>query len=349
MRKLLLFIGLFSFLLSANAQYTANAKKIDSKPNATVSIKGNLSEGNIISDLSWASTSSTACWPATQNKKFNGNHVIYHTNLPKRAKMWLKVIPEDKDADFSIYAYSVGKTNYKLPPSLSSCVSCEAEHKWDRPKRGKTQDHTREIYMNAINNPYNVVIGVVGANGLTAGAFTLEIRIEGGEEEATETQKMLEINPITCPKDELTSVKGDLINGVEVYDLSWAWSSSNACFPETQKKKFTGNHVLYSTEIPEHSKMEITVVPDNPKDDFSIYAYTVGTTNDAVVPNLSSCISCEAEHKWDRQKRGKTQDHTRTIGNIIAINRPYKVVIGVVGANGLKTGGYTLKVDIIPN
>ncbi|PLX10387.1 MAG: hypothetical protein C0594_05065, partial [Marinilabiliales bacterium] len=68
--------------------------------------------------------------------------------------------------------------------------------------------------------------------------------------------------------------------------------------------------------------------------------------NNSIVPELSSCVSCEAEHKWDYPKRGRTQDHTRTISGFVAINNPYKVVIGVVGAKGLKTGGYTLKISI---
>ena len=44
-------------------------------------------------------------------------------------------------------------------------------------------------------------------------------------------------------------------------NLSWAWKSNNACFPETQKNKFTGNHVLYYTDLPAYSEMEVTVVP----------------------------------------------------------------------------------------
>lgn len=56
-------------------------------------------------------------------------------------------------------------------------------------------------------------------------------------------------------------------------DLSWAWKSNNACFPETQKNKFTGNHVLYYTDLPTYSEIEATVVPKNRRANFSIYAY----------------------------------------------------------------------------
>lgn len=40
-------------------------------------------------------------------------------------------------------------------------------------------------------------------------------------------------------------LKGNINQGKPMGDLSWAWKSNNACFPETQKNKFTGNHVLY--------------------------------------------------------------------------------------------------------
>ena len=78
----------------------------------------------------------------------------------------------------SIYAYQQGTTSYYLPPSLSRCVSCEAEHKWDYPKRGKTQDHSRTVKLNSIRNPYNVVVGVAGADGLSSGEYTLTIKME---------------------------------------------------------------------------------------------------------------------------------------------------------------------------
>jgi len=111
--------------------------------------------------LRWASNSSTACFPATQNPKFRGNYVLYVTEIPKYSNMEITVIPDDKNANFSIYAYQDGTTSNVYPLQLSSCVSCEAEHKRDYPKRGKTQDHTRSVKLNAINNPYRVVIGVV--------------------------------------------------------------------------------------------------------------------------------------------------------------------------------------------
>lgn len=142
-------------------------------------------------------------------------------------------------------------------------------------------------------------------------------------------------------------LKGNLNQGALMSDLSWAWSSNNACFPETQKHKFTGNHVLYYTDLPAYSEMEVTVVPKDRKANFSIYAYQVGIVSESkLVPNLSSCTRCEADHKWDYKKRGKTQDHTRTVTDLLAIANPFQVVIGVVGADGLAEGEYELQIKL---
>jgi len=326
-------------------QATVKVNPVDCKANNTVSYKGDLKNGVVINDLSWASTSQNACWPATQNAKFTGNHVMYKTVIPKHSEMYVKVIPDDKNANFSIYGYEVGTTNNSIVPNLASCVACEAEHKWDYPKAGKTQDHTREIYFNAIGDPFNVFIGVVGADGLKTGGYTLEIKVIGGEEDNS-VQAEVKASKITSAKGKAVEVKGNLKDGVIINDLSWASTSSNACWPGTQNTKFNGNHVLYTTELPANSTMTVTVIPDDKNANFSLYAYQVGTTNNSLPPNLASCVTCEAEHKWDYPKRGKTQDHTRTVTDLTSLGSSYKIVIGVVGAEGLKTGGYTLKVDV---
>ena len=142
-------------------------------------------------------------------------------------------------------------------------------------------------------------------------------------------------------------LEGNLNQGKPMSDLSWAWSSNNACFPATQQKKFTGNHVLYYTDLPAYSEMEVTVIPKDPNANFSLYAYQVGRVSESkIVPNLSSCTRCEADHKWDFKKRGKTQDHTRTVKDLLAIANPFQVVIGVVGADGLAEGDYELHITL---
>jgi len=344
MKKILSFMFLLTISSLIMAQFPSHVTSLDVTPNKDFSVKGNLSSGQKMSDLSWASKSSVACFPGTQNSKFTGNHVLYSMELPPKSKLTITVIPDDSNANFSLYAYQVGSGNYATVPELSSCVTCEADYKWDYPKRGQTQDHSRSVYLNSIDNSYNVVIGVVGAEGIFKGGYTLKIDLESAVQN-TNAQQPLKMYTAASVKGQDKYYAGDLSEGVVIQDLSWASKSTVACFPATQNNKFTGNHVIYITEIPAHSEMDITVIPDDKNANMSIWAYEVGKTSDAMVPDLSSCVTCEAEYKWDYPKRGKTQDHTRTV-HLNAINNPYKVVIGVAGADGLKEGKFKIKISV---
>jgi hypothetical protein len=158
--------------------FPSNVTAIQSEKGKTVSASGKLESGAPMADLSWAAKSSVACFPATQNERFRGNHVLFSTEIPPRSKMDIKVTPKDPKQDVSIWAYQVGKTNYSVPPALASSVSCEAEYKWDRPKRGRTQDHTRTVHLEATTNGYNVVIGISGPKEATAGEFTVDVKLD---------------------------------------------------------------------------------------------------------------------------------------------------------------------------
>ena len=339
---------LLSLLLIASAtsfsQLPDNVTKIDAKPNEVTTVSGNMESGDKIEDLSWASRSSTACFPGTQNSKFRGNHVLYMFEIPAYSEVSIKLIPKDKKANFSLYGYQVGTTNYSVVPELSSCVSCEADHKWDRPKRGKTQDHTRTIEFNSIKNSYNIFIGVSGPAELVKGEFTIEINLKS-RVESTEEQAALKIYSAKSEKGKVITYTGDLAEGCKILDLSWAANSSVACFPGTQNTKYRGNHIFFVTEIPAYSDMLITLIPDDKKANMSLYAYQDGTTSDAYPPNLSRCVSCEADHKWDYPKKGKTQDHTRSV-SLNSIQNSYRVVIGIAGADGLTTGTFKLKIQV---
>ena len=326
------------------AQFPSNVQMIPTKPNAVFEAEGNLNQGKKLDDLSWAWSGQNACFPSTQKDKYTGKHVFYAIQLPPHAILNVSLIPDDKNANMSLYGYQMGSTNYSLVPDLASCVSCEADHKWDRPHAGAKQDHTRSIRFNAINNPYNIVIAVAGANELTSGSFRLLFNMEGGETD-TFVQKTIHVKTVNCEKGQTTKIEGNLSEGVLIHDLSWAWSSQNACFVGTQAHKFTGNHVLYTTEIPTYSVMNIKVIPANRKDNFSIYAYEIGVGSNRYVPDLPSCVTCEANFKWDRPHKNQKQNHSRSV-KLNAINHPYQVVIGVVGADGLSEGDFTLEITV---
>ncbi len=344
--KRIYFFSLIIFLITMNlsAQFPAYVTNIESKPDATVEIQGNLDQGRTLDDFSWAWSSQNACFPGTQAKKFSGNHVFYAATLPPHAILTVTLVPKDKHANMSLYGYQIGSTTYSMVPELASCVSCEADYKWDYPHRGQKQDHTRSIKFNAIQNPYNVVIGVAGAEELKTGDYTLYFSMEGGSVDNS-VQQEVQVHKIECAKGNSTSISGNLSEGVLIHDLSWAWSSQNACFPGTQAEKFRGKHVIYTTEIPAYSVMTIKVIPANRRNNFSIYAYEIAVNGNRIVPDLPSCVTCEADYKWDYPHRNQKQDHTRSV-KLNAINHPYQVVIGVAGAEGLVEGEYTLEISI---
>lgn len=163
---------------TSSTGFPAKVKKVVIEANKTFEVKGNLNEGEIISDLSWASRSSTACFPATQNSKFKANHVLYHTDLPRRSILNVKLIPDNPEGPaMSLYAYQIGTNDYDVVPELSTAVTCEADYINDRPVRGKVEDGTRSVRVNATTNPYTVVYGVSGVEGATGG-YTLQFELE---------------------------------------------------------------------------------------------------------------------------------------------------------------------------
>ncbi len=183
MRHFTFLIGhvMLAGVIAASAQapkaFPESVTVVQSESNKTVTVEGRLEDGKPLDDLSWAWSSSNACFPGTQAQKFDGNHVFFATTIPVRSIMNIKLVPDDPKANFSLYAYSIGMNDFYVVPELPRSVTCEADHKWDRPWKGKTQDHTRWVELNAIGNPFNVVIGVTAPKGV-AGKFRLEIAVK---------------------------------------------------------------------------------------------------------------------------------------------------------------------------
>ena len=312
-------------------------KKVEAIPNAKATLMGSLNNGVKIQDLSWAWNSANACFPATQQQSFNGNHVLYETQIPPHAIMEITVTPKNRNSKMSIYGYQIGtKSNY-IVPNLPSCVSCEA----DNNQMGKATNNSRTIRFNAVNNPYKIVFAVVGENGLTTGDYTITVDLKGGETSTAIQEKVVVKSARAPEKGKSLAYKDDIKNGVKIVDLSWAWNSAVACFPETQKENYTGNHILFETQIPKYSIMTITLIPTDKNAKLSLYGYQIGSTSSAVVPNLSSCVSCEA----DNNQMGKATNNRRSI-SFTAINHPYKIMIGVAGVKGLTSGEFVIQIDI---
>ncbi|MFD1552826.1 hypothetical protein DNU06_08315 [Putridiphycobacter roseus] len=182
--------GLFSLLLVVIIAFTACKKKeeeeevieepisnVGSKltelPDGDQTFKGNLSNGEKLSDLSWAWNSSMACFVEPGKSWFEGNHVFYQIDIPKQTTIDIFLNATNSSDDIAIYAYSKGAGDKTIPPNISSCVSCEAA-----PSNSYAITGEKHLYLNATTNPYSIIIGVAGATGLTSGEYTISIDVE---------------------------------------------------------------------------------------------------------------------------------------------------------------------------
>ena len=177
--KKLLFIGMSVFFIHSIsfAQWPSNVKIVEGVQKDSIMVAGNLADGKIMEDLSWAANSSNACFVSFQNPKFRGNHVFFATTILPHTELIISVKPDDETANLSLYAYMMGADSYNLVPNLSSCITCEADYKWDRPWKGKTQNSERYVnFNNPTGKPFNILIGVSSPVGISEGAFKVKIK-----------------------------------------------------------------------------------------------------------------------------------------------------------------------------
>jgi hypothetical protein len=165
--------------LAGNAQWPSNVTFAASKANDSVVVSGDLANGSVMSDLSWAWSSSNACFVGFQAPKYQGNHVLFATSFPPRSIITITVSPTDANSNLSIYGYMMTAEDHMVVPDLPGCISCEADYKWDRPVKGKVQTSDRVIeFQNPTQNTYNIVIGVAAPGGVTSGQFNLKIKVK---------------------------------------------------------------------------------------------------------------------------------------------------------------------------
>ncbi len=138
---------------------------------------------------------------------------------------------------------------------------------------------------------------------------------------------------------------GNLSSG-KLMPLRWAANSSVACFPATRFVEFKGNHVLYRMEMPKYSSLRITVIPKNKKARTNVYALRLGINNYDNPPNISSCISCEAGYPIYVGTPSPRMPAKPQSVEYISVNRPYNILIGVAGIEGVVEGEYTLKIEL---
>ncbi len=137
-------------------------------------LKGNLSDGEIVDDLSWAWSSNMACFVETVKDQYEGNHKFFKIEIPENSTITIYMTPTNSSAEMALYGYSKAAGDETLPPDVSSSVSCEASP--SNSNGAKTGE--QEIFFNAINNPYAVIFGVAGPDGVTTGEFEIRVDVE---------------------------------------------------------------------------------------------------------------------------------------------------------------------------
>jgi len=71
---------------------------------------------------------------------------------------------------------------------------------------------------------------------------------------------LFKIEPET---NKVITYAANLSEGIYLKDLSWAWNSANACFPATQKSKFTGKHIFFTGILPAGTETTIIIRGNN--------------------------------------------------------------------------------------
>lgn len=157
------------------------------------------------------------------------------------------------------------------------------------------------------------------------------------------------VTPLTLPTGQTTGeITGNLQDGQKI-PLDWAATSSVALFPGTRFEMFNGNHVFYRIPLPAASKIEITLTPQQGKL-INLYALRQGPEETAAPPNITSAISSEAKYPTyanlgGGKKASNPDSGVRKI-EFISIDRPYSILIGVAGAQGLTEGDYKLHINV---
>ncbi len=184
MKKLFLSFGILALLCNPstfNAQSeppTEEWSVVDlTTENGLAVVKGNLDEGKPM-PLEWAAQSNVACFPATRFFEYQGNHLLYRVQMPAAAKIVVTVKPKNKKTRVNLYALRLGANNYDNPPDIARSISCEASYPIYAGKPNLRAPATeKSIEYISIRKPYNILIGVAGAGGITEGDFELEVKI----------------------------------------------------------------------------------------------------------------------------------------------------------------------------
>lgn len=157
-------------------------------------------------------------------------------------------------------------------------------------------------------------------------------------------QESVEVEVLDLEYQPSIVLEGNLKSGF-LMPLQWAASSQVACFPATRFFEYKGNHVLYRVQMPAGSKVNITVTPKSKKHRVNLYALRLGANNYDAPPQIFRAISCEASYPiYAGKPNVKAPAKPQSI-EYMSIRKPYNILIGVAGSEGLTEADFELKIE----
>jgi len=160
-----------------SATAPANVPYIKLKKIGKTTVDGNLSSGNTMQDLSWATTSQMACWPSIRDIEFEGRHVAYWFDLPEKSVVKITVTPRHSNRRINIYGYA-GFDLKTTPPALVYTNICEASHPiWVGQPNLNEPSKPQTIAFNTTTRRTSIFFAVAGARNVLDGDYTISIDI----------------------------------------------------------------------------------------------------------------------------------------------------------------------------
>lgn len=136
------------------------------------------------------------------------------------------------------------------------------------------------------------------------------------------------------------TLSGDLADGA-VIDLSWADQPTVNCWTFSDRHRFAGPHVFYALAVPlaKTKRVLLTLTPA-PGVDANLYAIAQATDAFYLPPDLPSARGCS---RSDTAPAGGAEQWT--LQNITGAQN---WLFAVAAPAGVASGGYTLRVEVLP-
>ncbi len=303
--------------------------------------------GGGCTNLGFAADANVACFPATQNGGFAGNHRFFALSKPLGPGDTVDVAVTPGDGvDVNLYGYQIGSKSFYVPPMVPTAVPCEASYG----KQGANPGDVESIHFeNPGANSYNIFFAVAGPKGTGAASYSIDVLHKVApppfcpESLPGKPTKGWPAN-VTLLKpgsDGKASASGDLKDGA-CTNLAFAASSQNACFPATQNEKFDGNQRFYALDGVLGPLQTLTVRAKPAAGvDVSLYGYLMGTGSWFTPPYVPTVGVCEASPT----KGGANPGVEEVITFANPTGNAYHVFFSVAGAAGAKSGGFSVAVE----